>query len=110
MFTAALFALPTSAAFSQVDVEIGSGGVRVGPGYHRHLTIDPMKGGHFLFGVPVQDHHTQGVCCGLALSQKETPGSLRVPRVRGSLFSARLDRGSRGASGETGCCPVGQYV
>jgi hypothetical protein len=37
MFTAALFALPTSAAFSQVDVEIGSGGVRVGPGYHRHL-------------------------------------------------------------------------
>ena len=37
VFTAALFALPTSAAFSQVDVEIGSGGVRVGPGYHRHL-------------------------------------------------------------------------
>ena len=37
VFTAALFALPTSAAFSQVDVEIGPGGVRVGPGYHRHL-------------------------------------------------------------------------
>ena len=29
--TAALFALPTS-AFSQVDIEIGPGGVRVGPG------------------------------------------------------------------------------
>jgi hypothetical protein len=37
IFTAALFALPTSAAFSQVNVEIGPGGVRVGPGYHRHL-------------------------------------------------------------------------
>ena len=36
MLTAALFALPTSAAFSQVDVEVGPGGVRVGPGYHRH--------------------------------------------------------------------------
>jgi predicted ribosomally synthesized peptide with SipW-like signal peptide len=36
IFTAALFALPTSAAFSQVDVEVGPGGVRVGPGYHRH--------------------------------------------------------------------------
>jgi hypothetical protein len=33
--TAALFALPTS-VFSQVDVEVGPGGVRVGPGYHRH--------------------------------------------------------------------------
>jgi hypothetical protein len=31
---AALFALPTSSAFSQVDVEIGRGGVRVGPRYH----------------------------------------------------------------------------
>jgi predicted ribosomally synthesized peptide with SipW-like signal peptide len=36
IFTAALFALPTSAAFSQVDVEVGPGGVRVGSGYHRH--------------------------------------------------------------------------
>jgi predicted ribosomally synthesized peptide with SipW-like signal peptide len=36
IFTAALLALPTSAAFSQVDVEFGPGGVRVGPGYHRH--------------------------------------------------------------------------
>ena len=36
MCTAAVFALPTSAAFSQVDVEIGRGGVHVGPGYHRH--------------------------------------------------------------------------
>ena len=36
IFTAVLFALPTSAAFSQVDVEVGPGGVRVGPGYHRH--------------------------------------------------------------------------
>jgi hypothetical protein len=35
LFTAALFALPTSAAFSQVDVELGPGGVRVAPGYHR---------------------------------------------------------------------------
>ena len=32
-FAAALFVLPTS-AFSQVDVQIGPGGVRVGPGYH----------------------------------------------------------------------------
>ena len=37
IFTAALFALPTSAAFSQVNVEVGPVGVRVGPGYHRHL-------------------------------------------------------------------------
>ena len=37
VFTAALFALPTSAAFSQVDVEVGPRGVRVGPSYHRHL-------------------------------------------------------------------------
>jgi hypothetical protein len=34
MATAALFAIPTTSAFSQVDVEIGRGGVRVGPGYH----------------------------------------------------------------------------
>jgi hypothetical protein len=34
--TAALIAIPTTLAFSQgVDVEIGRGGVRVGPGYHR---------------------------------------------------------------------------
>ena len=33
--TAALFALPTSVAFSQVDVEVGPGGFHVGPGYHR---------------------------------------------------------------------------
>jgi hypothetical protein len=32
--TAALFAIPTTSAFSQVDVEVGPGGVRVGPGYH----------------------------------------------------------------------------
>jgi hypothetical protein len=32
--TAALFAVPTS-AFSQVDVEVGPGGVYVGPRYHR---------------------------------------------------------------------------
>ena len=36
MCAAALFALPTSVAFSQVDVEVGPGGVHVGPGYHRH--------------------------------------------------------------------------
>jgi hypothetical protein len=30
----ALFALSTTSAFSQVDVEIGRHGVRVGPGYH----------------------------------------------------------------------------
>ena len=35
MATTALFVLPTS-AFSQVDVEVGPGGVQVGPGYHRH--------------------------------------------------------------------------
>ena len=58
--------------------------------------LGPLASRHFLFGVPVQDHHTQGVCCGLALSQKETPGSLRVPRVRGSLFSARLLIGAAG--------------
>ena len=34
--SAAVFALPTSAAFSQVDVEVGPGGFYVGPGYHRH--------------------------------------------------------------------------
>jgi len=33
--TAALFALPTSVAFSQVDVEVGPEGFYVGPGYHR---------------------------------------------------------------------------
>ena len=49
MFTAALFALPTSAAFSQVDVEIGSGGVRVGPGYHRHLYNRSDEGRSFSF-------------------------------------------------------------
>ena len=32
--TAALFAIPTTSAFSQVDVKVGRGGVRVGPGYH----------------------------------------------------------------------------
>ena len=40
--TAALFALPTSVAFSQVDVEVGPGGFHVGPGYHRP-TIIAMK-------------------------------------------------------------------
>jgi hypothetical protein len=34
LLTAALFVLPTS-AFSQVGVEIGPGGVYVGPRYHR---------------------------------------------------------------------------
>ena len=42
--TAALFALPTSAAFSQVDVEIGPGGVRVAPGYH-HRYYNRYEGG-----------------------------------------------------------------
>jgi hypothetical protein len=32
---AAIFAIPATSAFSQVDVEIGRHGVRVGPGYHR---------------------------------------------------------------------------
>jgi predicted ribosomally synthesized peptide with SipW-like signal peptide len=45
VFTAALFALPTSAAFSQVDVEVGPGGVRVGPGYHRHYYNRSDEGG-----------------------------------------------------------------
>jgi hypothetical protein len=40
--TAALFVLPTS-AFSQVDVEIGPGGVQVGP-RHRHYD-DGYHGG-----------------------------------------------------------------
>jgi predicted ribosomally synthesized peptide with SipW-like signal peptide len=42
--TAALLALPTSAAFSQVDVEIGPGGVRVAPGYH-HRYYNRYEGG-----------------------------------------------------------------
>jgi hypothetical protein len=42
MATAALFVLPTS-AFSQVDVEIGPGGVQVGP-RHRHYD-DGYHGG-----------------------------------------------------------------
>jgi hypothetical protein len=32
---AAILSLPATPAFSQVDVEIGRQGVRVGPGYHR---------------------------------------------------------------------------
>jgi hypothetical protein len=36
--TAALFVLPTS-AFSQMDFEVGPGGVYVGPGYHRHYDV-----------------------------------------------------------------------
>jgi predicted ribosomally synthesized peptide with SipW-like signal peptide len=43
---AALFALPTSAAFSQVDVEVGPGGFHVDPGYHRyHRYYNQYEGG-----------------------------------------------------------------
>lgn len=41
---AALFALPTSAVFSQVDVEVGPGGVYVGPRYHRDYDDGHYRG------------------------------------------------------------------
>ena len=44
--TAALFVLPTS-AFSQVDVEVGPGGVQVRPGYHRHYDDGYHRGDRY---------------------------------------------------------------
>jgi hypothetical protein len=46
MATTALFVLPTS-AFSQVDVEVGPGGVQVGPGYHRHYDDGYHRGDRY---------------------------------------------------------------
>ena len=58
ILTATLFVLPT-AAFSQVDFEVGPGGVYVGPRYHRHLD-DYDGGGHY--GHQRGDHNGAGQC------------------------------------------------
>jgi hypothetical protein len=46
ILTAALFVLPTS-AFSQVDLEVGPGGVYVGPRYHQRHYDDYDGGGQY---------------------------------------------------------------